>query len=241
VLRRETRGRPHFSTPLLLLIEGLCTLCLLAGCATALKRESQCLISLTEDVVQAQEEIQNLETAWRESLVRRDMVFHASSSSPEGKLTVVSGTRSIPEIVGQWMAGAQESAALMEARLAARRSYDQLAAAKIRHHPLLNIFDKVVQRVRTRTEEETILSEVRTIMLAGPASFLFYPLIRWNVRSILWDGNDPDAETDTVTRFCTGRLEPPSPADKLRIPPLPGELPGSTRELPERAHTIPAS
>jgi hypothetical protein len=36
---------------------------------------------------------------------------------------------------------------------------------------------------------------------------VFYPIVRWNVRSVLWDEGDPDSLDDPVRRFCTGRLE----------------------------------
>jgi hypothetical protein len=44
-------------------------------------------------------------------------------------------------------------------------------------------------------------------MLATSPGIVFYPLVRWNVRSVLWEGVDPDAEDDPVQIFCTARLE----------------------------------
>jgi hypothetical protein len=145
-------------------VAGVAGILFLGGCATALKRESRCLESLAPEIVQAEEEMANLEASWHESLGQRD-------TAP-----------------------------------AARRAYQRLAEAKARHRPLLGMYDQIYQRVRTRTDEEEILSQVRMVMLAGPASLVFYPIIRWNLRSVLWDGEDPDAESDPITRFCTDRL-----------------------------------
>ena len=89
------------------------------------------------------------------------------------------------------------------------------------------MYDKVYQRVRTRTDEEEILSEVRMVLLAGPASLVLYPIIRWNVRSVLWDGADPDADTDPVTRFCAGRLVKEAMASQeVHAPPRSGPTDG---------------
>jgi hypothetical protein len=35
-------------------------------------------------------------------------------------------------------------------------------------------------------------------MLATSTAIVLYPLVRWNVRSVLWDGADPDADDDPV-------------------------------------------
>jgi hypothetical protein len=164
-------GRPHPersclpAQPARVVVAGVATVLLLGGCATALKRETRCLVSLTPEIVQAREEIADLEASWHDSLGHRET-----------------------------------------APAAAGRAYQQLLEAKARHRPLLGMYDQVYRRVRTRTEEEEILSQVRMVMLAGPPSLVFYPIIRWNVRSVLWDGADPDSDNDPVTRFCADRL-----------------------------------
>lgn len=190
------------------LLFGIVTLLFLTGCATALKRESQCLASMTPEIVQAKEELANLEASWHESLGRRDAVFSrglapfatggVSPSQPRSAL--------VGAVSAVFAVRTSESPQQEEARLGARRAYERLAEAKVRYQPFLGMYDKVYQRVRTRTDEDEILSEVRMVLLAGPASLVLYPIIRWNVRSVLWDGVDPDADTDPVTRFCAGRL-----------------------------------
>jgi hypothetical protein len=59
--------------------------------------------------------------------------------------------------------------------------------------------------VQTRIEEDEMLYPVLG-MLATSTAIVFYPVVRWNVRSVLWDGADPDADDDPVQRFCAGRL-----------------------------------
>ena len=193
---RHLFGLPSSDAALLRVsVAGLAALIFLGGCATALKRESRCLASLTPEIVQAKEEMANLEASWHDSLGRRDAVF-GQTAAPFGSLAGRVG-----RVV--WIG---ENPQQEQARLAAAQAYQRLAEAKARHRPLLGMYDKVYQRVRTRTDEEEILSEVRMVLLAGPASLVFYPIIRWNVRSVLWDGADPDAESDPVTRFCADRL-----------------------------------
>lgn len=217
-----------FRRPLTVFLHSLCLICLLAGCATALKRESECLISLTPDVLQAHEEIASLETTWRESLARRDVVVLARSSSEGYRV---------------WEVRAAEPSNVEAARVAAKRSYEQLVEARMRHQPILTMYDKVYQRVRTRTEEESILSNVRTFMLAGPASFVLYPIIHWNVRTVLWDGGDPDAATDPIGQFCRSRLATdstrPESGASATLPR--GEAPGAAVQPPADISRPPAS
>lgn len=202
------RLSPFDLSPLRTPLIGIVTLLFLTGCATALKRESQCLASMTPEIVQAKEELANLEASWHESLGRRDVVF--STGLRPFATGVLSPSQPRTALVGAVSAAlavrTSESPKQEEARLAARRAYERLAQAQVHYQPFLGMYDKVYQRVRTRTDEEEILSEARMVLLAGPASLVLYPIIRWNVRSVLWDGADPDAGTDPVTRFCAGRL-----------------------------------
>ena len=205
-MRKQRLPRTSFTPRFIrVFVHCLSALSLLSGCATALTRESQCLAGLAAEVVQANEEIANLEVVWHESIMRRDVVFHgATRSSPGGPAPLI-GVTSISRGHGLWEVSAKDQPGVEEVRLAAQRSHNRLLKAKTRYQPLFAMYDQVYQRVRTRTEEETILSNLRTIMLAGPASFLFYPIIRWNVRATLWDGLDPDAATDPIANFCASR------------------------------------
>jgi hypothetical protein len=55
-------------------------------------------------------------------------------------------------------------------------------------------------------------------LVAVPVMLVFYPIVRWNVRSVLWDDGDPDSLDDPVRRFCTGRLEGIDPSNAPLVP-----------------------
>lgn len=147
-----------------------------AGCATALKHEGRCLASLTPDYLKAQEELDRLEASWRASMLRRDAALNGPSADPRRE--------GLPD---------------------ATAAYRRLAEAKASYRPMLDWYDKVYKRVRTRMDEEEILTEVGAVLITNPG-VIFYPVIRWNIHTVFWDGTDPDAETDPVTKFCSDRL-----------------------------------
>lgn len=149
---------------------------LLAGCATALKHEGRCLASLTPDYLKAQEELEHLEASWRASMLRRDVALNEPS-------------------VDRRQEGVSD----------AGEAYRRLIEAKASYRPMLDWYDKVYKRVRTRMDEEEILTEVGAVLITNPG-VIFYPVIRWNIHTVFWDGADPDAETDPVTKFCSDRL-----------------------------------
>ena len=71
-------------------------------------------------------------------------------------------------------------------------------------------YSRVARRVQTRVEEDEMLIPVLG-MLATSTAIVFYPIIRWNVRSVLWEGVDPDAADDPVQVFCATRLDRENP------------------------------
>jgi len=150
---------------------------LLAGCATALKQEGRCLESLTPDYLKAQEELDHLEASWHASSVRRNADLN------NGLLVEYRPTASSD----------------------ASGAYQRLVEAKTAHGPLLRWYDRVYKRVRTRMDEEEILTNVQMVLITNPG-VVFYPLIRWNIHNVFWDGADPDADTDPVTKYCRERL-----------------------------------
>jgi hypothetical protein len=83
---------------------------------------------------------------------------------------------------------------------------NKLQAARLRHKETLKWYDRVYQRVRARMEEQQLLSEVFWTLAPTPG-LIFYPVIRWNMRSVMWDGTDPDADSDAISRFCQGLPE----------------------------------
>ena len=84
--------------------------------------------------------------------------------------------------------------------------YQRMIAARARHGQASKWYGLVARRVQTRIEEDEMLYPVLG-MLATSTAIVLYPLVRWNVRSVLWDGADPDADDDPVQRFCVARLE----------------------------------
>ncbi|TAJ25651.1 MAG: hypothetical protein EPO64_07750 [Nitrospirae bacterium] len=189
---------------------------LLTGCATALKQEGWCLASLTPDYLQAQEELSSLEASWHRAMDRRNAALNAIPSRPTAK--TATAPHSDPAISFEantpgearrtarqaWMVR-QDYVGQDQPSPSTNEAYANLAEARARYQPMLLWYGKVYERVRTRMDEEEILSEVRMVLLPGPG-VIFYPLIRWNIHSVFWDGTDPDAESDPVTRYCTDRL-----------------------------------
>lgn len=158
-------------------LAGLLVACfLLAGCATALKHEGRCLASLTPDYLKAQEELEQLEASWRASMLRRDAALNGAFGDRRQD--------GMPD---------------------AGEAYRRFVEAKASHRPMLDWYDKVYKRVRTRMDEEEILTEVGAVLITNPG-VIFYPVIRWNIHTVFWDGTDPDAETDPITKFCSDRL-----------------------------------
>ena len=163
---------------------------LLIGCATGLKREGQCLASLTPDYLNAQAEIERLQASWRAVLRRQDV---ALNQPPPDQTPVF------------LMSDTIESDRRDTEQVEAGEAYQRFTEARTRLQPTLLWYDRVYERWRTRLDEEQILSDVRMFLLPGPG-VIFYPVIRWNIHSVFWDGADPDAESDPITRFCTDRL-----------------------------------
>ena len=105
-------------------------------------------------------------------------------------------------------------ASLVPASLQAEEAFDAVRRAddagkredaRLRFVALRDWRDRVYKRLLTRLEEDHILSQTFFTLLASPG-IVFYPVVRWNVRSVLWDGTDPDADSDPITHYCTERL-----------------------------------
>lgn len=177
---------------------------LLAGCSTALQREGQCLASLTDEFLHAQEELTRLEASWRAALSTHqgDLPAPTADRSADPDARKDGRFAMAPGSDGPGNDGWEHR---WPGRQAAQEAYTRFTEARIRHRPLLSWYDRVYERVRTRLEEEEILSEVRMVLMPGPG-LIFYPIVRWNVHSVFWDGVDPDAGTDPVTSYCTERL-----------------------------------
>ena len=174
----------------------------LGGCASAMKRDGQCLVSLTPEFVNAHEELASLEASWRAALRRRDVelgsLLPPFAPKPDHPVSPLAPLPPESDLVAR-----QE-----QARRAEGRAYADLMDAKVRHRPTLEWYGKVSERFRTRLDEEQLLSEVRMVLVTGPG-LIFYPIVHWNIHAVMWDGTDPDAESDPVTRYCADRLSKP--------------------------------
>ena len=174
------------------------------GCATSLKREGRCLASLTPDFLHATQELASLESDWRLSLHKSDDLFLSSRlwlsvESDEPGIPA----RSSPSDSDPLMRGSTNR--YKETRHATMEAYARLLEARLRHQSTVDWYGRVYDRLRTRLEEEQILSDVRLVLLTGPG-LIFYPIIRWNIHSVMWDGHDPDADSDSITLYCADRL-----------------------------------
>jgi hypothetical protein len=106
-----------------------------------------------------------------------------------------------------WRATSRRAETLVDdaARVDIRAAHQRLQEARTRLRPTLEWYERLYDRLRLRSEEEEMLADTRLLLLPGPAALL-YPVVRWNLRAVLWDGADPDAESDPVARYCTDRL-----------------------------------
>jgi hypothetical protein len=160
----------------------LILLLLSTSCTTGLERDGQCLASLTPDFLEAHTQLTGLQTAWR--------VLSSQRGSSRGP-------GQVPEALD--LHGHHRQVAQRE-----------LGLARARYQRLVDWYDRVYQRVRTRIEEREMLTEAFWALAPGPG-LLFYPIVRWNLHTVIWDGTDPDAESDPIRQYCqmagTGRLQ----------------------------------
>ena len=190
---------------------------LLIGCVSAARiREAQCFGILMLDVWNSEQELDATEGTWRiAQQARYERSLTVRESLVQSALVPDAGVAfaSVPLIsqedspVGGLQDFRQEQAL-----------YRRFVERRARHQETVDWYGRVARRVETRLEEDEMLYPV-VGMLATSTAIIFYPIVRWNVRSVLWDGEDPDAEDDPVQRFCANRLAggdsfpPPSPAE----------------------------
>ena len=177
---------------------------LLTSCMSATReREIHCLAATMTDMWQMEREQDLAEQAWRTALQARAERSAAGRDASTVSVRVsdrdASSTVNLPPVRSEasrrfaWMSEEDE------------RLYQGVVASRARHGEASKWYGLVARRVQTRIEEDDMLYPVLT-MLATSTAIVLYPLVRWNVRSVLWDGIDPDAEDDPVQRFCITRL-----------------------------------
>lgn len=178
---------------------------LLFGCMSTTRiRELHCLGTLMVDVSESKQEMEAIEHNWR---ARRqpgaDQLSHSwyplSESAPDSTDSPI--PVSVPLVPGD--IGSHSPAKNFEQT---DGLYRQLIQASTRHHDTLTWYTRVARRIQTRFEEDEMLYSVLSTFVTAPVSLLFYPIVRWNVRSVLWDGADPDADDDPIQQFCVTRL-----------------------------------
>lgn len=86
-----------------------------------------------------------------------------------------------------------------------RSAYRRLQEAEAKQQPTREWYERVFDRLQLRSEEEEMMTHARLLLFAGPGALL-YPVVHWNLHEVLWEGADPDADTDPVRRYCTDRL-----------------------------------
>ena len=184
--------------------------CLVASCVSSTReREAYGLGVLTVDVWQADDEFKSAERAWRTAqqtrveLLSRDQYFSVRTllvnQVPPPSITPASDPARVDKSSNR-MPEIDEERAL----------YRHVTAAHARQKDTAEWYSRVARRVQTRVEEDEMLIPVLG-MLATSTAIVFYPIIRWNVRSVLWEGVDPDAADDPVQVFCATRLERENP------------------------------
>lgn len=170
---------------------------LLAGCTTAIKQDGRCLASLTPEFFNAQEELAVQERTWNSLTSHRNRSDVSAThllfpSNDDRKSSPV-----LPEMISQLPRQIDQDT---------EEAYRKLKEARLHYQSLFDWYEKVYGRLRMRLEEAQILSETFVILLGGGPAIALYPIVRWNIRSVIWDGADPDAESDPITRYCTERL-----------------------------------
>jgi hypothetical protein len=180
--------------------------CLLMGCVSSTReREAHCLGVMMADVWQADDDFKTAERAWRTAQQARFDRSPTHQNSSLRSLLVVQG--SPPSAALTFDLVREESASDRSPEIDEERVlYRQVVSAHARQKETAEWYGRVARRVQTRIEEDDMLYPVLG-MLATSTGIVFYPFIRWNVRSVLWEEVDPDAADDSVQVFCRTRLE----------------------------------
>jgi hypothetical protein len=159
---------------------------------------------MMSDVWQADDEFKSAERAWRtaqqarfeRSLTRQDSSIGSSFASHISLPSIAVTSTPVRE------EGSKDRLPELDEE---RALYRQVVASQARQMETAEWYGRVARRVETRMEEDEMLNPVLGALVTSTA-IVFYPFIRWNVRSVLWDGVDPDADDDPVQVFCTARL-----------------------------------
>lgn len=187
---------------------------LAVGCVSSTRtREVHCLGSLMLEVWQSQEELDSLEADWRVAWKARSLT--ARQSPPLSYLAGHGGRRDVSIPASPVEAG---TVAETNLRKAEDDLYQRLIDQRAGYRQSVDWYRRVARRVQTRLDEDEMLYSTLGSLAASPMMLVFYPIVRWNVRSVLWDDGDPDSLDDPVRRFCTERLEGINPSNVSSLP-----------------------
>lgn len=184
--------------------------CFLVGCVSSTReREAHCLGVMMSDVWRADDDLKSAERVWRTAQQAR---FERSSARQDSLLRSLLVSKDSPSSLAVSAAplGEDSPSDRLPEIDEEKALYRQVVAAQARHLETAEWYGRVARRVQTRVEEDDMLNPVLGTLVTSTA-IVFYPIIRWNVRSVLWDGVDPDAPDDPVQVFCATRLEQRSP------------------------------
>jgi hypothetical protein len=188
------------------------TALLFAGCMSAPRtREAHCLSTMMMDAWQAKNDLASAEDAWHAAQRAR---FERRPADQESL------------ILSNWMTNGYRWPILAPVSVhkddadhrlpesdEERELYRRFVSAHARYGESARWYGRVARRVQSRFEEDEMLYPILKMLVTSPAIVL-YPVVRWNVRSAIWDEEDPDAENDPVQVFCAARLGEPSHADR---------------------------
>ena len=182
--------------------------CLMTSCLSATReREANCLAATIMDVWQTEHELTSAEQDWRTAQQARSERTAQGLDASGLSIRVADA----PSIIGETAARFESFKFPASRSQEDARLYQRMTDARISHGQASKWFGRVARRVQTRIEEDEMLYPVLG-MLATSMAIVLYPLVRWNVRTVLWDGADPDADDDPVQRFCAARLEERHPS-----------------------------
>lgn len=177
----------------------------MAGCLSAAReREAHCLGAMMADTWQAEHELESAERDWRSAQQEGADHTLAYRHSPQLSAVIADWYSSSAPAMPASLRSPSAGDRLTETDQDQAR-YERVVAAHARYRTSKEWYGRVARRVQTRMEEDNMLYPVLGT-LATSTAIVFYPLVRWNVRSVLWEGADPDADDDPVQVFCTARL-----------------------------------
>lgn len=187
---------------------------LAAGCVSSTRlRETDCLGSLMLEVWTSQERLDSLEDEWRTA-----RNAGSSTARPSPPPSSPAGGAGNPVVAMPAILAEARTVAETDPRRVEDDLYRRLLDQRVRYRQSVDWYRRVSNRVQTRLDEDEMLYSTLGTLAASPMMLVFYPIVRWNVRSVLWDDGDPDSPDDPVGRFCTGRLEGIDPSNASLLP-----------------------